>query len=215
MPDRSSESEQRHDVDRLVTFSDAVFAIAMTLLVVNLRVPELTGANQGSRLWSALQDQWPEVFSYALSFYVIGRLWLVHHRNFRVVRRVDSTLLGLNLVLLALIAFMPYPTEILGRYGDTSVAVVAYSVAMTCTAAASLLVTVHLQRAGLVDDRVTDRHRAHSRLRAAGFLACFTIAIPVAFFDGTAAQVTWFVALALVGMEGRRRYGSVHRPFEE
>ena len=124
-----SEEESGKSLDRLVAFSDGVFAIAMTLLVLNLTVPTLTGSAEhvDEELWRKLRDQWPELFSYALSFWVIGRFWLVHHRMFRLVRRADGALMTLNLLLLGFIALIPWPTEMLGRYGDTTTAVVAYS----------------------------------------------------------------------------------------
>ena len=78
-------------LDRLVAFSDGVFAIAMTLLVLNFTVPTSPDRrNVNQKLSTPLSDQWPELFSYVLSFVVIGRFWLVHHRLSRLVRRIDA-----------------------------------------------------------------------------------------------------------------------------
>ena len=198
-----------------MAFSDGVFAIAMTLLVLNLTVPTLTGSadHVGEELWRRLRDQWPELFSYALSFWVIGRFWLVHHRMFRLVRRADGALMTLNLLMLGFIALVPWPTEILGRYGDTTTAVVAYSVTMVCVGASSALLNQHMQRAGLLDGRVTESYRRASMARAVLIPLSFALGIPVAFVDPTAGMLTWWIAISTTTFVARRRFGAVRDPY--
>lgn len=213
MADAGEGIEHGRAVDRLVAFSDCVFSIAMTLLVLNLRVPDLIGPEQGERLWQQLRDQSPELFSYALSFAVIGRYWLVHHRTFRLVRRADSGLLVLNLLLLGFIALIPYPTEILGRYGDTTTAVVLYSAVLALTGVASAALTWHISHAGLLDPRVTDSYRRHTWVRAVTLPIAFALAIPIAFFDPTLAEVSWFVSTVVLRYVGTYRYGRIGEPY--
>jgi uncharacterized membrane protein len=210
----SSEEETGRSLDRLVAFSDGVFAIAMTLLVLNLTVPVVSGSAEhvNDVLWEKLRDQWPELVSYALSFAVIGRYWVVHHRVFRLVRRADSTLMVLNLLLLAFIALIPWPTEMLGRYGDTTTAVVAYSVTMVGTGVASALLNWHIVRAGLLDVHVTDSYRRAGAIRSLMIPFGFALGIPVAFVDPIAAMYTWWIGI--VGMSLlARRFGSVRDPY--
>ena len=217
MPRGKSETfgadESGRALDRLVAFSDGVFAIAMTLLVLSLRTPNLSGSVDeiDSELWKTLREQWPELFSYALSFFVIGRYWLVHHRMFRLVRRADAPLLVWNLALLALIALMPYPTEILGRYGDTTTAVVLYSVMMVGVGSVSYGMTRHIHRAGLIDDKVTDEYKAHSLARSIVIPVGFALGIPVAFLDPTAGELTWWVAILTMSLVMNHRYGGAVR----
>jgi TMEM175 potassium channel family protein len=116
--------------DRLVFFSDAVFAIAMTLLVIDVRLPELAGRVGDADLAAALSELWPRIFAYALSFTVIGLYWLAHWRRYMLVRRADDRLALLNLVLLGLVAFIPFPTSILGEYGVLPVAVAFYAIVL-------------------------------------------------------------------------------------
>jgi uncharacterized membrane protein len=210
-----SEDESGKSLDRLVAFSDGVFAIAMTLLVLNLTVPTITGSADrvDEELWRTLSDQWPELFSYALSFWVIGRFWLVHHRMFRLVRRADSALMTLNLLLLGFIALIPWPTEMLGRYGDTTTAVVAYSVTMVCVGASSGLLNWHMQRAGLLDERVTDSYRRASTARSVLIPLGFALGIPVAFVDPTAGLVTWWIAIFGMTLLAQHRFGDVRDPY--
>jgi len=210
-----SEDESGKSLDRLVAFSDGVFAIAMTLLVLNLTVPTITGSAErvDEELWRTLSDQWPELFSYALSFWVIGRFWLVHHRMVRLVRRADSALMTLNLLLLGFVALIPWPTEMLGRYGDTTTAVVAYSVTMVCVGASSALLNWHMQRAGLLDERVTESYRRASMARSVLIPLGFALGIPVAFVDPTAGLLTWWVAIFGMTLLARHRFGDVRDPY--
>jgi uncharacterized membrane protein len=209
-----SDEESGKSLDRLAAFSDGVFAIAMTLLVLNLTVPTLSGSAEkvDEELWQTLQDQWPELLSYALSFAVIGRYWLVHHRMFRLVRRADSALMALNLLLLAFIALIPWPTEMLGRYGDTTTAVVAYSVVMVGTGLSSALLGWHIQRAGLLDERVTDSYRRASAIRSMMIPLGFALGIPVAFVDPIAGMYTWWIGIVAMSLLARR-VGSVREPY--
>ena len=93
------------ELERLVNFSDAVIAIAITLLVVQFSVPAAS-----EDVGEALLDRWPQFLSFILSFFVIGIFWMAHHRIFRYVARMDQGLLWLNLLFLMCIAFLPYPT---------------------------------------------------------------------------------------------------------
>jgi uncharacterized membrane protein len=96
---------------RLEAFSDGVFSIAATLLVLDLHVPDI-----GSGLGPALLAQWPSYLTYVTSFGTIGIIWVNHHSLFVHVRRVDRTLLFLNLLLLMTVSVIPFPTALLGKY---------------------------------------------------------------------------------------------------
>src|SRR5579884_2818994 len=98
-------------VDRLVAFSDAVFAIAVTLLVLDLHEPTVS-----SGLLHALLKAWPGYLGYALSFLIVGIIWAQNHLMFRFIRRTDHLFLLINVVFLMWVAVVPYPTAILARY---------------------------------------------------------------------------------------------------
>jgi uncharacterized membrane protein len=99
------------DTGRLETFADGVFAIAITLLVLGIRVPEAD-----ETLAKALADQWPSFFAYVISFLTIGIMWVQHHRLFTVIGRSNPTFAMINIVFLMFIAFVPYPTEVLAQH---------------------------------------------------------------------------------------------------
>jgi uncharacterized membrane protein len=98
---------------RLEAFSDGVLAIAITLLVIEIRPPEL---HQGETLAHALWTQWPSYLAYLVSFLTIGVIWLNHHRVFEQVARVDGPLLVLNLNLLLWTALIPFPTAVIAEH---------------------------------------------------------------------------------------------------
>jgi uncharacterized membrane protein len=119
---------------RVEAFSDAVFAIAATLLVLDLAVPSRAEAARDG-LAAALRHEWPTYFAYLVSFLVIGIIWVNHHTLFSTVRRVDRPVLFVNLALLFVVSALPFPTRLLAEYltagGDSHVAAAVYSAAMT------------------------------------------------------------------------------------
>jgi uncharacterized membrane protein len=133
--------------DRLEIFSDAVIAIAITLLVLDIKVPN----SRDGRLIHDLWQRWPSYVAYVLSFAVIGIMWVSHHSMFERIQRVDRRLLFLDLWLLLGIGFLPFPTALLAEYarqgGSNSHASAAiYSATMTFIGFAFLSIWVHLAR---------------------------------------------------------------------
>jgi uncharacterized membrane protein len=99
---------------RLETFSDGVFAIAATILVLEFSV----GGAKGGDLGSALLDLWPSYLAYVTSFLTIGIIWMNHHTLVETIERADRVLLFLNLLLLLVVAFLPFPTKLVADYLD-------------------------------------------------------------------------------------------------
>jgi uncharacterized membrane protein len=126
---------RENDTARIETFSDGVFAIAITLLVLEIRVPEV---EEGASLFEALLGLWPSYLGYAISFLQIGVIWANHHNRFRLMERSDHVLLFLNVVFLMCVAFIPFPTALLAGYmqgseveRQTAVAVYGGTLAVT------------------------------------------------------------------------------------
>lgn len=118
---------------RLETFADGVFAIAATLLIIDVGIPSHLSGSLGR----ALLDIWPQYAGYAVSFVTIGIMWVNHHRLIRQIERIDEPFLFLNLGLLACIAFVPFPTRILSEFVQTDearAAALLYGTTMTVTA---------------------------------------------------------------------------------
>src|SRR5690349_2815120 len=107
-------ADERHDVTRVEAFSDGVFAIAITLLVLNIHIPTI-GEVGPNGLAAALLNQWPVYLAYLSSFITILVMWLGHHNLFRYSVRVDHTFLILNGLFLLGVTLVPVPTAILAR----------------------------------------------------------------------------------------------------
>ncbi len=191
---RRAEIERRveKDIDRVAFFSDAIFAIAITLLVLRISVPPLSeGLSEG------LIRRLPSFLMYVVSFYVIGVFWLKHHKTFRYIRAYDHRLITLDLFLMMCIAFLPYPTELLGRHSTQVVAVVLYAATVVVTGVASTGIWWYAARKGFLDDELSrEEIRAFTR---SGLLqhGVFLISIPLAFIDPTVAMVFWASGVAI------------------
>lgn len=107
--------ETASGTSRLEAFSDGVFSIAITLLVLNIKVPEIGTIRSGAHLARVLTAQWPIYLGYFMSFFVIGITWIDHHVLFNYIQRPNRTLLILNLLLLLTVAFVPFPTAVLSN----------------------------------------------------------------------------------------------------
>ena len=115
-----SESAHTAETTRLEAFSDGVFAIAITLLILEVKVPTPAMSQVAGGLWRALVAQWPSFVSYVISFATIGIMWINHHAMFQYIRRADRGLLLLHVVFLLLVSFVPYPTSLVAAYVMTA-----------------------------------------------------------------------------------------------
>lgn len=146
-------TEKTHDhlqLERLTFFSDAVFAIAMTLLVVEVKLPPLPSPVSDIALGNALLALIPQYIGFLVSFLVVGRFWIGHHRVFGRLKRVDDGLVGRNLWSLLTIAFMSFPTSIVSHYVDSRVGVCFYAAWLTIAGLANVMVERYALRGPLV-----------------------------------------------------------------
>ena len=111
---------EEKETNRLEAFSDGVFAVAITLLVLNIKIPGIdllpNQLPNDKDLWPRLGNEWPSLVAYVTSFATIGIMWLNHHRLFIHIKRTDTGLMLLNLLLLLIIVFIPVPTALLAEY---------------------------------------------------------------------------------------------------
>jgi uncharacterized membrane protein len=194
--ERITKKREEHEVEfsRIVAFSDGVFSIAITLLVLELAVP---GGLKDSEIWNGLWEQHEKFLAYAISFAVIARFWLVHHSFFSEVKAFDSRLIGLNMLYLAFVVLIPFSSQVLGEYGGTLPAVVVYSANLTAVVLIGQSMAWDARRSGLAEtDAQTERE---SVIRSMFIAGVFLLSIVVAVFDASIAPYMW---LALF-FEGR------------
>jgi uncharacterized membrane protein len=171
-------SDDPMGVERVAFFSDAVFAIAITLLVIEVTVPE--GDLTGPQLTRELGRLGPKFFSFGLSFWVIGRFWISHHFTFRYLKSWNLPMLWLNLLLLACIAFLPFPTAVLGSHLGLPEAARLYAASVTVTGLASTLLWWYATGKGrLVEDDLEPRVRRSMLLRTLTAPVVFGLSIPL------------------------------------
>jgi TMEM175 potassium channel family protein len=176
------------EFSRIVAFSDGVFAIAITLLVLNLTIDKgLTG----SQLTEELLNNWDNLIAYAISFAVIGRFWVVHHRFFSEVRAFDGRLLGLNLLYLAWVVLIPFSSQVLGDYGGETPSVVVYSVNLAAVVLVGLWMSVDARRRGLT--AIDDEAHRENRVRSTYIAGIFLLSIPLGFVAPRAAPYLWLL----------------------
>ena len=104
------------NTQRLEAFSDGVFAIAITLLILEIKIPHHEDIEKYGSLSRYLLNLWPSIFAYVFSFVIIGIYWANHHHLFKLFRKTDHTFNMINVMFLMAISFLPYPTAILGDY---------------------------------------------------------------------------------------------------
>jgi uncharacterized membrane protein len=201
------------EFNRIVAFSDGVFAIAITLLVLGLLIPE-----GQSDLTQVLLNQDADLIAYGISFAVIGRLWISHHRFFATLERFDAALMGLNLLYLAFLVLVPFTSQVLGDYGSETAAVVLYAFNLACVSLTFQAQIIYAYRRDLVwpEARETERLAGPANFLVA---AVFLASIPVAFLSTTVATVMWIGMFAagkrlqsLLASLGARRRGDRQPP---
>jgi uncharacterized membrane protein len=186
-----SRGESELEFGRVVAFSDGVIAIGVTLLVLTLDVPDVANGD----LASALGDQWRQYVAFVLSFALIGRFWIVHHRAFTLLERFDSVLMVMNLCFLALIVVMPFATDLVADYEDDPVCIVVYAVVVGLASLTTWLMIRYSLRSGHIRPQMRPLAVAASSWRGLGPTIVFLVSAPVAFVSAEAAFGIWLLSL--------------------
>jgi uncharacterized membrane protein len=194
-PEPNSELEVRAiAAERLTFFADAVIAIAITLLALDLPVP--SGDTNGQMLRSVV-DHRDGYLAFCISFLVISSHWRNHHRVFRYVTRLDSRLTTLTLGWLFMLVITPFATRVITGNGAFQFRFGFYSVVQVAAVLLFALMSRNIQRKGLSrPDTPTEIH-AHTFLRTAGFTAGFLLSIPISFLTNY-SYVCWIIAPTVV-----------------
>ncbi|HEY4332166.1 MAG TPA: TMEM175 family protein [Ilumatobacteraceae bacterium] len=194
---------QERELDRVGAFSDGVFAIAITLLVLNIDVPHVPGSDLGA----AISDLSGDFVAYGIGFAVIGLFWYEHHALFSSLGRTTGRLVLVNTMLLASIGLMPFTTAVLGRY-DQPLAVALYAINVAVTTLLAGLIRVVAITEHLSLEPPTESQQARQRaaiVGAAGRALVFLLSIPIAYFISESLAKWFWLLLLLVRTDRRRR----------
>jgi uncharacterized membrane protein len=188
------ETRQRdgRELDRIVIFSDAVFAIAITLLVLDIRVPEIPGDLVAEELPAQLLALWPKYFGYVL----IISFWNIHHTIFGGIRDYDKILILLNSIFLMFVAVVPFPTSLLSEYGNYQLPVAIC--AATLAVGRLLLTTIYWYATTgrrLVNPDLDPRVVRFFLIRGLTVPDIFLLTIGVSFFSVSATTYSWLLLL--------------------
>ena len=180
---------------RMEAFSDGVFAIAITLLVLDIAVP----AGSEAHLLQSVLDEWPSYLAYFVSFATIGAAWLLHSVITEYLDHADSLFLRLNLLLLLVVSFLPFPTKLiaesLGSTDPERVAATIYGVNLLLAAGLLALLWRYATRSGLLRTDIADEDRSILTRRLTPGLAGYLVLIVIGLFWPTAA-VVGYLAIA-------------------
>jgi uncharacterized membrane protein len=185
-------------VERLTLFSDAIFAFAMTLLAVNIRVPEIAQNLVSSQLNVELANLAPKFIGYGLSFLISASYWIFYHRIFANIKRYDRTLVWLNIAFLFFIVLIPFPSDLIGRFISQEVSILIYSTMMAATGFTISLIWLYASRHHrLIHESLSDA--AIKRMSVRTFIApiIFLVSMPASLALGVFTPVLWVLVWPL------------------
>ncbi len=188
---------------RVENLADGVFSIAMTLLVLDLKVPKLVDSVDRTELWGSITHLMPRFASYLVGFAVIGVYWVGHHMQFHYIRRTDRLLLWMNIVFLAAISFLPFPTSVLGEYPNNLAAVLFFGASIFVT---SCIFLVHFLYAALgrrcVDENMTTTQVRQVAMRIAVLPITALVGMLVAPINPSSGLIVYVSAAVLYLIPG-------------
>lgn len=165
----------------------------MTLLVVGITVPTLSDGDSVREMADALSDRQSDIIAFFVSFAVIGRYWLAHHDFVARLRALDRGLIGLNLLYLGFVAFLPFPTALLGIYFENPLSIVLYAASVGVVSGMEVVLFRHAYRYGLMSRRMPEEVFRWGAAMSLLPLAFFALSIPLAFLNTTVAVASWFL----------------------
>lgn len=177
-------------LERIALFSDAVIAIALTLLAIDLRLPDVTGADDAAFL-RMLGDLGPHYFAFLISFGVVALYWRAHHRMFRYIERWDGGLLAVNMIFLFMVVQQPLFASMLGSYGALRSATAIYALGLAALGFSSLGMWLYVLRRRLVTPGLPSGYVRYTSVRSGGVAVAFLMSVGLALFSPLLAQVSW------------------------
>jgi uncharacterized membrane protein len=186
------------DLGRIISLSDGVFAFALTLLVLSLAVPVV---KSNGALGAALNHDFEPLYGYAFAFVMIGVWWIVHNRTYQYIGRFDSTLVWINMALLAQIAIMPFVLSVYTTYTSGNpyqYAVILFAAIQISLGLTNSLLWEYARYAHLTKPSATPAVSRYFAYR--GYVSCgvFSLSIGLSFWNVSAAQYSWFLLFFLM-----------------
>jgi uncharacterized membrane protein len=194
-----------YTIARLVTLTDGVLSIAMTLLVLDIRLPGPVAGLSNAAVWTEVLAIQPQLFSYGLSFLVVAILWLSHVQKFRHLTRTTGPMVWLNILFLLAVGIVPFTTSLLAENGN-AVSTAIYAVGMAFASLMLGLMTVQVTRHGLVEEGSAPGTMRSVSILTFGTAAVFLTSAGLAFIDSGWAKYLWLLLIPLSLLRGRLQF---------
>lgn len=193
--DEESGSKRQYGLDRVLGFSDGVFAFAITLLVLDLVVPQLAKGAPATEVPGLLFQELQSFINYFLSFFIVGVWWNAHHSMFSRIKRSNGTLNWLNLLFLLWISLTPFFTKLLDSYGIIQFTVVLYALEQAAAGGFLTLTWSYASTHQLEDKGLSESEKRRILTRVSIPPAVFLLSIGVSFVSPTAATFSWLLMI--------------------
>lgn len=183
--------------DRVINFSDSVFAFAATLLVLKVDLPALAPSQLTTEgITQALLNLWPQYFANIFSFLIIGYYWLTHHAIFALIKRFNPIIIWLNIIFLVFLSFIPFPVDLFGDYSNSTPIHIFYSFSISFVGFLLALIWIYAStKQGLVEQNLTKHQIFYYSLRFLLAPAVFALSIPIAMIDLWLSKLSWLFVL--------------------
>jgi uncharacterized membrane protein len=190
---RHSTLSTAHTQNRLETLSDGVFAVAMTLLVLDLAVPVISQPLTDAALLRHLIELWPKFLAYFISFLIIGITWVNHEFIFRFMSHINSRLIWLNIIMLMIVALLPFTTSLAGEYWQSQTAVILWGTNGMVTIALVIILWLYARRKNLLCIGISSQNVKIRRIVDILTVALLLVAIGSSFFLPILAMLVYGV----------------------
>jgi uncharacterized membrane protein len=191
--------------ERVAFFTDAVYAIALTLIVVGIGVPAVGRASDVSDMWRELGDQVPQFLSFFVGVLVIGSYWAANHQAVDRLSAVDRRYIMWTVVYLSFVAFLPFPIRLVGAYFDNPLSIILFAVNLAAVSTMEAVLYAHAWRASLLVARPSRGGYRWVLSMSLLPVPVFLISIPVAFVSPILVLVLWACEPLLASRLGRNR----------
>ena len=182
--------------DRIIAFSDAVFAFAATLLVLKIDIPQLSEAAVAVSFTQELIKLWPQYTANLISFLIIAYYWRLHHKIFILIKRYDNVLIWINTFLLISVAFLPFPIDLFGRYPNVGPVVVFYTLSISLVGFIILILWLYAgYKHRLIDKQMTGRVITYHTIDIAIAPCVFLFSVPLTLVHHIIAKISWVFVL--------------------
>jgi uncharacterized membrane protein len=184
------------DRDRVLSFSDAIFAFAATLLVLKIDIPGILPHQVESSFFQVLAHLWPQYFANIVSFLMISYYWLCHHAVFGLMKRFNATIVWLNVIFLISIAFLPFPVDVFGDYSRVPDVVIFYTASLALVGYLLAGIWWYASKDHRLIDKTLSKH--HIQFYTMQILVApvvFTLSMPLVYIDPWITKFSWLFVI--------------------